>query len=177
MIETDYILQVATSLDGYIARLDGSIDWLPVPEEGGEDYGYLEFYNSIDALVMGSTTYEQILGFEDWPYPGKFAYVLTSRNLSTTRTDVCFVNGGIEDVVEDVKKKGYKRVWVVGGGKVASSFMEKGLVSEYIIGVIPIILGAGISLYQSVPEQNLDLIETNTYSSGVVGLRYRTPSP
>lgn len=173
MIETDYILQVATSLDGYIARLDGSIDWLPVPEEGGEDYGYLKFYNSIEALVMGSTTYEQILGFEDWPYPGKLAYVLTSRNLSTTRTDVCFVKGGVEEVIEDVKQKGYKRVWLVGGGKVASSFMEKGLVTEYIIGVIPIILGTGISLYQSVPEQNLDLIETNTYSSGVVGLRYR----
>lgn len=170
---TDYILQVATSLDGYIARLDGSIDWLPVPEEGGEDYGYTKFYNSIEALVMGSTTYEQVLGFGDWPYPGKFSYVLTTRNLSTTRTDVRFVKGGVEEVVEDVKKKGYKRVLLVGGGKVAASFMEKGLVSEYIIGVIPIILGAGISLYQSVPEQNLDLIETNTFSSGVVGLRYR----
>lgn len=173
MIVTDYILQIATSLDGYIARLDGSIDWLPVPEESGEDYGYTKFYNSIEALVMGSTTYEQVLGFGDWPYPGKFSYVLTTRNLSTTRTDVRFVKGGVEEVVEDVKKKGYKRVWLVGGGKVAASFMEKGLVSEYIIGVIPIILGAGISLYQSVPEQNLDLIETNTFSSGVVGLRYR----
>ncbi|MBD2013568.1 dihydrofolate reductase [Microcoleus sp. FACHB-53] len=173
MIVTDYILQIATSLDGYIARLDGSIDWLPVPEEGGEDYGYTKFYNSIEALVMGATTYEQVLSFGDWPYPGKFSYVLTTRNLSTTRTDVRFVKGGVEEVVEDVKKKGYKRVWLVGGGKVAASFMEKGLVSEYIIGVIPIILGAGISLYQSVPEQNLDLIETNTFSSGVVGLRYR----
>lgn len=173
MIVTDYILQVATSLDGYIARLDGSIDWLPVPEESGEDYGYTKFFNSIEALVMGSTTYDQVLDFGDWPYPGKFSYILTSRDLSTTRTDVCFVKGGVEEVVEDVKKKGYKRVWLVGGGKVAASFMEQGLVSEYIIGVIPIILGAGISLYQSVPEQNLDLIETNIYDSGVVGLHYR----
>ena len=173
MIVTDYILQVATSLDGYIARLDGSIDWLPVPEEGGEDYGYTKFYNSIEALVMGSTTYEQVLGFGDWPYPGKFSYVLTRRNLSTTRTDVCFVKGGVEEVVKDVNKKSYQRVWLVGGGKVAASFMEQGLVSEYIIGVIPIILGTGISLYQSVPEHKLDLIETNTFSSGVVGLRYR----
>jgi dihydrofolate reductase len=105
MIVTDYILQVATSLDGYIAKLDGSIDWLPVPEEGGEDYGYTKFYNSIEALVMGSTTYEQVLGFGDWPYPGKFSYVLTSRDLSTTRTDVYFVKGGVEEVVEDVKKR------------------------------------------------------------------------
>lgn len=173
MIVTDYILQIATSLDGYIARLDGSIDWLPVPEEGGEDYGYTKFYNSIEALVMGATTYEQVLSFGDWPYPGKFSYVLTHRDLSTTRTDVCFVQGGVEEVVKDVNKKGYQRVWLVGGGKVAASFMEQGLVSEYMIGVIPIILGSGISLYQSVPEQKLDLIETNTFSSGVVGLRYR----
>ena len=173
MIVTEYILQVATSIDGYIARLDGSIDWLPVPEESGEDYGYTKFFNSIEALVMGSTTYEQVLGFGDWPYPDKFSYILTSRDLSTTRTDVYFVKGGVEEVVEDVKKKGYKRVWLVGGGKVVASFMKRGLVSEYIIGVIPIILGSGISLYQSVPEQNLDLIETNAYSSGVVGLRYR----
>lgn len=173
MIVTDYILQVATSLDGYIAKLDGRIDWLPVPEEGGEDYGYTQFYNSIEALVMGSTTYEQVLGFGDWPYPGKFSYVLTRRDLSTTRTDVYFVKGGVEEVIEDVNKKGYQRVWLVGGGKVAASFMELGLVSEYIIGVIPIILGSGISLYQSVPEQKLDLIETNIYDSGVVGLHYR----
>jgi dihydrofolate reductase len=153
---TEYILQVATSIDGYIARLDGSIDWLPVPEESGEDYGYTKFFNSIEALVMGSTTYEQVLGFGDWPYPDKFSYILTSRDLSTTRTDVYFVKGGVEEVVEDVKKKGYKRVWLVGGGKVVASFMKRGLVSEYIIGVIPIILGSGISLYQSVPEQNLD---------------------
>ncbi len=122
---------------------------------------------------MGSTTYEQILSFGDWPYPGKESYVLTSRNLSTTRTDVFFINGGIEEVLEDVNHKGYKRVWLVGGGKVASSFMNRGLVDEYIIAVIPTILGSGISPYQSVQELKLDLIELKSYPSGLVELRYK----
>jgi dihydrofolate reductase len=169
MIMTNFILHVAISLDGYIARLDGDIDWLPSPE----DNGYGKFYNSIDALVMGATTYEQVLSFGDWPYPGKLSYVLTSRNLSTVRTDTFFVKGGVEEVVENVNKKGYKRVWLVGGGKLASSFINRGLVDEYIIAVIPTILGSGISLYQSVLELKLDLIEVKSYSSGVAELRYK----
>ncbi len=67
---TKFILYIATSIDGYIARSDGNIDWLP-SAEGEDDSGYAEFYSSIDALVMGSTTYEQVLGFGDWAYPGK----------------------------------------------------------------------------------------------------------
>ncbi|HBK66430.1 MAG TPA: dihydrofolate reductase, partial [Cyanobacteria bacterium UBA11166] len=74
---TKFILYIATSLDGYIARLDGSIDWLPSPEADGEANSYTKFYNSIDALIMGSKTYEQVLGFGDWVYPGKLSYILT----------------------------------------------------------------------------------------------------
>jgi dihydrofolate reductase len=169
---TQFILQVATSLDGYIARLDGSIDWLPSPQEGESDYGYQSFYDSIDVLVMGSTTYEQVLGFGDWPYPGKQTYVLTTRNLSTARADVSFIKGGIPEVVKHVHNLGCQRVWLVGGGKVISSFMNQGLVDEYIIAIIPIILGEGISLYQSVKELKLDLVEVKSYAGGVVALRY-----
>jgi dihydrofolate reductase len=78
----------------------------------------------------------------------------------------------VEEVVEDIKNREYQRVWLVGGGLVASSFMQKGLVDEYIIAIIPVILGSGISLYQSAPEQKLKLIETKAYSSGVVKLHY-----
>ncbi len=170
---TEFILYVATSIDGYIARSDGSIDWLPSPEADAEYNGYVKFYDSIDALVMGSTTYKQVLGFGDWAYPGKLSYVLTSRNLSTTRADVLFVKGGVEEVIEDVQEKGYKRVWLMGGGFVASSFIKRGLVDEYIITVIPTILGAGISLYQSVPELKLLLVNVISHDSGRVELRYK----
>ena len=170
---TEFIIFIATSLDGYIARSDGSIDWLPSPEANEEDYGYRNFYDSIDALVMGSTTYKQVLGFGDWPYPGKISYILTSRNLSTTRTDILFVKGGMEEVLKHVKKKSYKRVWLMGGGNLVSSFINRGLVNEYIIAIIPTILGSGISLYQSVTELKLDLISAESYSSGVVELHYK----
>ncbi|HBE19414.1 MAG TPA: dihydrofolate reductase [Cyanobacteria bacterium UBA11149] len=170
---TKFILYIATSLDGYIARLDGSIDWLPSPEADGEANSYTKFYNSIDALIMGSKTYEQVLGFGDWVYPGKLSYILTSRDLSTPRNDIFFVKGDIPEVIENINKKNYQRVWVVGGGKVASSFISQGLIDEYIITVIPIILGSGISLYQSLPEVKLDFIQLKSYSSGMVELCYK----
>jgi dihydrofolate reductase len=166
---TKLILYIATSIDSYIARLDGSVDWFPTLE----DNSYANFYDSVDALVMGSTTYEQVLGFGDWVYPDKFSCVLTSRNLSTERSDVLFVKGGTEEVIHDVHQKGYGRVWLVGGGKVVSLFMQQGLVDEYIITVIPIILGAGISLFQSAPELKLDLIGMQSFSSGLVELHYK----
>ncbi len=169
---THFILYVAMSLDGYIARSDQRVDWLPSPDDA-DDHGYTQFYNSIDALVMGSTTYEQVLGFGDWAYPGKQSYVLTSRTLSTPRDDVTCVNGGISQVIIETQQRGFHRVWIVGGGQVASAFMQQGLVDEYIIVFIPIILGTGIPLYRSVPEQQLELVTTNTYSTGAVELRYK----
>ncbi len=170
---TKLILYIATSLDGYIAKLDGDIDWLPSPEEGGESGSYTRFYDSIDALIMGSTTYQQVLGFGDWVYPEKPSYVLTTRNLSTVRSDILFVKGGVEEVIEEVNQKEYQRVWLVGGGQVASSFIQRGLVDEYIITIIPIILGSGISLYQSLPELKLTLVESKSSSSGMVELHYK----
>ena len=169
----EFIIYIATSIDGYIARSDGSIDWLPSPEGGEEDFGYNNFYDSIDALIMGATTYKQVLGFGDWPYPGKISYVVTNRNLSTKRTDVLFAKGGVEEVLKNIKEKDYKRIWVMGGGNLISSFINRGLVNEYIITIIPTILGSGISLYQSVTELKLDLVNTKSYSSGIVELHYK----
>jgi dihydrofolate reductase len=168
---TAFILYVATTLDGYVASSDGSIDWLTSLETSGEDNGYAAFYETIDALIMGAATYEQVLGFGDWAYPGKSSYVLTSRALSTDRNDVVFINT-IEEALKDIERRGLKRVWIVGGGKAASAFMVKGLVDEYILTLIPIILGTGISLYQAVPEQKLNLVKTKSYASGAVELHY-----
>lgn len=168
-----FILYVATSLDGYIARANGDIDWLPSSENNEEDYGYNDFYNSIDALVMGSNTYEQILGFTEWAYPGKLSYILTGRNLSATRPDILLIKNGIEAVIEDTKKRNYQRIWLVGGAKIIASFIDRQLVDEYIITIIPIILGSGIFLYQSLRELHLNLIEVKSYTDGVVQLYYR----
>lgn len=169
---TAFILYVATTLDGWVASSDGSIDWLTTLETSGEDDAYTAFYETIDALIMGSATYEQVLGFGDWAYPGKLSYILTSRSLETDRSDVVFISD-IETALEDIRRRSFKRVWIVGGGKVASSFMARGLVDEYILTLIPIILGTGISLYQAVPEQKLNLVKTKSYASGAVELHYK----
>jgi dihydrofolate reductase len=169
-----FILYVATTLDGYIATEAGGIDWL-TRFGTNEENGYAAFYGTVDALVMGATTYEQVLGFGDWPYPGKRSYVLTHRNFTTNRDDISFVSS-IAVILADAERRGLDRVWIVGGGKVASLLITSGLVDEYIVTVMPIILGAGISLYQAVPEQPLELIRTKSYASGAVELHYRKPA-
>jgi dihydrofolate reductase len=166
-----FILYIATSLDGYIARSDGSIDWLMPPEEVDKDEDYLKFYSSVDALVMGSTTYEQILGFGDWPYPEKLSYVLTHRKLSTERKDIVFMED-VKSIVKDTQRREYQRVWLVGGGKAVAPFLTEKLVDEYFIFVVPIILGSGISLYKTASELDLKLVDTKSHSHGIVELHY-----
>lgn len=169
---TEFILYVATTLDGYIASSNGGLEWLTAFETDDAEDSYTAFYATIDALIMGATTYEQVLEFGDWPYPGKLSYVLTSRNLSTDRDDIVFFSQ-IEALLEDIKHQGFRRVWIVGGGKVASLLMAQGLVDESILTIIPIILGAGISLYQTAPLQMLNLVRTKSYASGAVELHYK----
>ncbi|MDX2239893.1 MAG: dihydrofolate reductase family protein [Leptolyngbyaceae cyanobacterium bins.302] len=171
-MKPEFVLYIATSLDGYIARTDGSIDWLPDVDPEAEDYGYNEFYGAIDALVMGATTYEQVLTFGEWVYPGKQSYVLTQRSLSSDRPDITFVDG-VEATVDQITQQGYQRIWVVGGGKVISALMQQSLITEFIITVFPLLLGSGIPLFQSVPEHSLKLIQAKPFASGAVELRYQ----
>lgn len=167
------ILYIATSLDGCIADADGGVDWLESaasPEDG--DYGYAEFYASVGSLVMGRTTYEQVRGFGDWPYPGKPTRVFTHQALEGAHPDVEFVAGDPRPVLEQLFAWG--DVWLVGGAELVRGFRELGLVDETILTVLPVILGAGPRLY---PEgglgESLELLEAKSWPSGFVQLRYR----
>ncbi|MGD8567315.1 MAG: dihydrofolate reductase family protein [Gammaproteobacteria bacterium] len=167
------VLYIATSIDGYIARPDGSVDWLSRVENEQEDYGYADFYQSVDALVMGSNTYQQILDAGDWPYPDKPSYVMSDKTLPRADDDVRVISGSVY-VVEDlfVEEK-FERVWLVGGGELASAFQHAQLIDEYIISIVPVILGDGIPLFQSVTgDGTVRLTDTKTFSSGVVQLCY-----
>lgn len=176
MQRPQFVLYIATSLDGYIARENGEIDWLPSPESAEDSGSYDRFYESIDALVMGSTTYEQVLGFGDWVYAGKPAYVLTHRPLSADRPDIHLIQTDLEALVEVLENRGHRRVWIVGGGKLAAAFMERNWIDEYIITLIPIVLGSGIPLYQSTAELSLNLVTARPNAAGMVELHYRKPS-
>jgi dihydrofolate reductase len=174
MVEIVYY--AAASLDGFIATSDGGIDWLPPIEAEGEDYGYRDFYASVDAVLMGSATYEHILRHAAWPYAGKPCWVFSRqrRYAKSSNTDITFTGASPEHITEEIKGLGVKRAWIVGGGKLAASFRERGLITAYGIGIVPAILGGGIPLVAAKGTlEKLALTGCQTYPDGVVMLWYR----
>jgi len=169
----EVIYYVAASLDGYIATPDGGVDWLAPFENSGEDYGYAEFYASVDALLMGRATYEKTLSFGAWPYEGKPCRVFSRQTLAVPSPDVLISAAAPENVLHSLVQSGCRRAWLVGGGSLAAAFRQEGLLSEYIVSVIPVILGGGIPLFSPRGHsERLNLLESKSYTDGVVQLRY-----
>ncbi|NVO21308.1 MAG: dihydrofolate reductase [Bacteroidetes bacterium] len=163
-------LFIATSLDGYIARKDGGIDWLFT--DG--DYGYADFYASIDTTLTGRKTYELILTFGDFPYPGKTNYIFSRAGSWGSAEQVTFVDEDVAAFVERLKKQEGRDIWLVGGAEIVSALERAGLIDDYIISVHPIILGDGISLFSDAGlNQSIELVSTGSFPSGLVQLTYR----
>lgn len=168
-----FIVYVATSADGFIGRLDGSVDWLDRPRPRG-NYGMASFYASIDTVVIGRKTYDFAVSFgmKD-PNPGKKSYVL-SRTLSQARTpEVIIVNEPIAGFAERLRAEKGKNVWLMGGAESIGAFLDCGHVDEFLIHVIPKMIGEGIPLvaprHRDIP---LKLLATKTFPDGVVRLHY-----
>lgn len=141
------VLYIAMSLDGYIARKDGTLDWLPDP--GDIDMGYDDFYDTIDTVVMGAATYEQIineLSPDVWPYEGKQCFVATTKNRTSDKRTT-FISEDIAGFVSKLKQQPGKDIWLVGGGKLVDPFIKQNVIDQYIITVMPTILGDGIPLF------------------------------
>ena len=171
MVEIVYY--VAASIDGYIATPDGGVEWLPLIETEGEDYGYHKFYDSIDAVLMGRRTYEKILEHADWPYPGKPCWVFTRRKLAAKRPEVIPTSDSPVQIAEELQTRRLKRAWLVGGGELATSFRIRGLISEYQIAFVPTILGDGIPLFAAGgPQDKLRLAGCESFPGGTILLRY-----
>jgi dihydrofolate reductase len=175
----------AQSLDGYIAESDDTLDWL-LKYEGryenadsdADQAGYDAFYEGIGALVSGSTTYEWVLEhLNDWPYGGKRCWVLSSRELPKPEgegVDVRIVSGEIPDLIDEMlDSAGDRDLWIVGGGNVASQFADHGLLDRVEVTVVPVVLGEGKQLFdRRLPGGPMQLLSTNAFSSGMVGLTY-----
>ncbi|PUB11732.1 dihydrofolate reductase family protein [Paenisporosarcina sp. OV554] len=148
------VLFIATSLDGYIATKNESLDWL-FKVEGEGDNGYSEFYETVDTILMGRRTYDWIMNqeTEDFPYRNKECYVF-SRSVNEDNKDVKFVNENIVDFTNQLKNKDGKNIWIVGGGELLHSFVKEKLVDELILTVAPTLIGTGISLFK---EDNYQL--------------------
>jgi dihydrofolate reductase len=168
-------LYIAISLNGKIARQDGSVDWLESinnPEE--TDYGYSEFYETIDTTIQGNNTYRQVLSWGiDFPYPDKKNYVLTqNKGLENTRY-VEFVSENHLEFIRELKKQEGKDIWLIGGGTINTLFINEKLIDEIQVFVMPIVLSQGIELFEAFPEETqLRLIESKSYSTGAVELKY-----
>jgi dihydrofolate reductase len=172
------IYYVAASLDGYIAPLDGGLSWLAPFESSGEDYGYADFYRSIDAVLVGSQTFKQIAEFPQWPYSDKPCWVFSRQPLPISLPHVFVTDQSPCEVVAALDRRGCQRAWLVGGGQLAGSFRAQDLITEYIVSVIPVVLGAGVPLFGSpAPAERLCLVASKVYPLGLVQLHYmRDPS-
>src|SRR2546430_8547146 len=140
----DVVYYVASSLDGYIATADGAVDWLSSFHVAGEDHGAGKLEASVDALLLGSHTYEFALKLGQWPSPNKPSWVFTRRDLRVLHPSITLTSQSPREVVESLTSRGMRRAWLIGGGKLAASFHEQGLISRCIISVFPVLLGAGI---------------------------------
>ena len=171
---------IATSLDGFIARPDGSLDWLPTGQEG-QDYGYADFWASVDALVMGRGTFEKVLSFAEWPYGEKPVYVLSHRPLELPpglpgRVQV--LSGTPQGVIGAILGSplpGGRKVGHIylDGGKTIQGFLREGLVDELTITRVPVLLGSGIPLFGALEgDMRLVHLETRSYPDGLVQSRY-----
>jgi dihydrofolate reductase len=162
-------LYIAASLDGKIARKDGAIDWLPDPT--AEDYGYQPFYDSIDATLMGYKTYEFCLQFGEWPYTGKSTYVFSRNPAKAVLPEANLITQSPADFVRQLKQQKGKDIWLVGGGEIVTLLHDAGLIDEYILAFIPVILGEGIELFPGIKnQQNLRLTQHKVFSNGAVML-------
>jgi dihydrofolate reductase len=173
---------MAASLDGFIARKDGSVDWLETPDEfaGGEtmDPGFVEaFLKTIDCYVLGSRTYETALNFEakgfGWSYGDKPTFVLTRRELPRTRHTVEFYSGDLAQFVNGRLRPRFRNIWFVGDGVVSGECLRLGLADEVRYSIMPILIGDGIPFFEKLDRDvALHLAEVKAYKSGTVALRY-----
>lgn len=169
---------IATSLDGYIARKDGALDWLEPADQtnpADEDYGYKAFFNSVDCLILGSHSFEKVLTFPSWPYEDKRVIVLSSRSLRIPAPLTAKVKPSNLDPQTLLKKlhdEGIKHVYI-DGGKLIQSFLKAGLVDELTLTLIPVLLGSGIPLFGTLTKDiALNLQNSAAFPSGFVQNHY-----
>ncbi len=181
-VDSRVTIHMAASLDGFIARKDGSVDWLETSDvfEGGEMVGpeaMRDFLTTIDCYVMGSRTYETALDFEakgfGWSYGDKPVFVLTSRELPKRRDTVQFYNGDLGDLLNGRLKPAFRTIWLVGGGAVSGECLRLGLADEVRYSIVPILIGEGIPFFQGLDRDvELHLLEVKGYRNGMVELRH-----
>jgi dihydrofolate reductase len=160
------IYYVAASLDGYIARADGSLDWL---EQGAVDYGFHPFMASVDAVVMGRATFDHVVNYGSWPYGDVPGWVLSGSGADPVFEQVTVTDAAPVEVLRAVRGAGRSKVWLVGGGRTVRAFLEASAVDRLAIYTIPILLGDGIPMFPAgFPESRWRPVGARVFENGVI---------
>lgn len=167
------ILYIAMSVDGYIAKPNDDLSFLSIVEKDGEDYGYAEFVNSVDTIIMGRKTYEWVTHHHVYPHQDKTSYIITKSQKENVN-EIHFYNGDLSELIQMLKSQEGKNIYCDGGAQIANELFRLDLIDEMILSVIPIFLGDGIKLFQdNRPEKRLKLIDQKAFESGLVQLHYQ----
>ena len=168
------ILYIAMSLDGYIAKPNDDLSFLSIVEQEGQDYGHADFIKTVDAVIVGRKTYDKVLsmGF-DFPHADKDAYIIT-RTPRQNIGSVTFYTGNLKTLVEKLKSENGKNIFCDGGAEIVHELLKENLIDEFIISVIPIMVGNGIKLFKDGrPEQKLTLVSAKSFDKGLTQLHYK----
>lgn len=168
------ILYIATSLDGYIAKPNDDLSFLSIVEQKGEDYGYAEFVKTVDAVIVGRKTYDKVIsmGFA-FPHTDKDAYIIT-RTPRSNLGSVKFYTGELKTLVDKLKSENGKNIFCDGGAEIVNELLKDDLIDEFIISVIPVLVGSGTKLFKDGrSEQKLELISVKQFDKGLTQLHYR----
>jgi dihydrofolate reductase len=163
---------VGASVDGFIARANGALDWLP--PGGGEPHGYEEFMASVDALVIGRNTFDTVLTFGEWPYGPKPVFVLSSRELAPAPTGALVerMSGAPAEILARLHARGFRHAYVDGGITI-QHFLQAGLIQRLVITRVPVLIGAGIPLFGATDRDiGLSHVATRSFPSGLVQSEY-----
>lgn len=168
------ILYIATSLDGYIAKPNDDLGFLSIVEQEGEDYGYFKFVESVDTVIMGRKTYDWVMTqVPEFPHADKQAFIIT-RTTRPSIGNTHFYTENLETLIRQLKSGEGKDIFVDGGAEIVNELLKANLIDEFIISVIPILVGAGTKLFQdNRPELPLELISSQSFAKGLVQLRYK----
>ena len=167
------ILYIAMSLDGFIAKEDDDISFLDIVSIENEDYGYSDFYQSVDTVIIGRKTYDKIISLiNEFPHKYKLSYILT-RQERESKDNIIYYNGNLAELINNLKMKDGKDIFIDGGAEIVRQLIDLKLIDEMYISIIPILLGNGIRLFDQEKESKLKLIESEHFVSGLVKLHYQ----
>jgi dihydrofolate reductase len=167
------ILYIATSVDGFIAKPNDDLSFLSLVQKEGEDYGYEKFIASVDTVILGRKTYDWVMTqVPEFPHANKTTFVIT-RTPKPSIGNTHFYTGNIEDLVYQLKSKPGKNIFIDGGAEIVNELLKKQLIDEFIISIVPIVLGEGVRLFHNTnPEQQLKLTGVKHFDMGLVQLHY-----